>query len=74
MKHIIGNPLYKRYDTVSFDLDGKTYTGTVYIVDAYGTIEQNEEPSYDVLVEDFRDSGKPCLVKHLRESALRGEW
>ena len=73
MKHIIGKPLYKRYDTVSFDLDGQTYTGKVCIVDTYGTMEQNEEPSYDVSVEDFRDSGKHCLIKHLRESALRGE-
>ena len=71
MKHIIGKPLYERYDTVSFDLEGKTYTGTVYVVDAYGTFGQNEEPSYDVMVENFRDSGSPCLVKHTRESALR---
>ena len=71
MKHIIGKPLYKRDDIVSFDLEGETCTGKIYIVDAYGTVGQNEEPSYDVMVENFRDSGNPCLVKHIRESALR---
>lgn len=67
-------PKHKYGDIVSFELDhnNKTYlcTGSVYIVDRYGTIEQNIEPSYDVMVENFLDSKEPCLVKHIRESSI----
>lgn len=52
-------------EPVTLDLSGE-----VYIVDAYGTFEQNEEPSYDIMVEDWRGTGEPMLVKHIRESGL----
>jgi len=54
-------------------LDGANtnLTGKVYIVDPYGTFEQNEEPSYDVMVENYKGSGQACLVKHIRESKLK---
>lgn len=63
---MIGKPKYKENDVVIFTIDGEILTGYVYIVDAYGTFEQNEEPSYDIMVE------KPvhCLYKHIRESRL----
>lgn len=61
--------VFTRGDKVSFTLEGKEYTGEVYIVDRYGTFEQNEEPSYDVMVEDY--NGSKCLVKHLRQSSVR---
>ena len=67
-------PKYKYGDIVNFESyhNNKIYlcTGSVYIVDRYGTIEQNIEPSYDVMVENFLDSKEPCLVKHIRESSI----
>ena len=53
-------------DLVSFDIDGKTKTGKVYIIDRFGTFEQNEEPSYDIMVES-----ENCLYKHIRQRFLR---
>lgn len=72
---MLGKPKYKLDDKVKFDIKGdKNYTlfGTIYIVDAYGTFEQNEEVSYDILVKsgDFPDVGYPCLFKHIRESEV----
>ena len=75
-KGVIGCPKYSEGDLVRFrsafsnghEIDCE---GRVYIVDQYGTFDQHEEPSYDVMVENWKDTGKPCLVKHLRESRLR---
>lgn len=73
---MVGKPKYKYEDKVGFWLkpyqepEKKFFVGTVYIVDAYGTFEQNEEPSYDIMVEDFNGTGRPCLVKHIRESEI----
>lgn len=61
-------PKYKINDVVSFKLQGKIYTGKVYIIDTNGTFEQHEEPSYDIMI-DIQNSEK-CLVKHIRESFL----
>lgn len=65
---------YKRGDIVRFHIshsnpkyDG-THTGTVEIVDRYGTFNQCEEPSYDILV-----GGKHGLLyKHIRQSSVLG--
>ena len=54
---------YDYNDTVSFKLDDQVKTGTVFVVDRYGTFEQSEEPSYDVLVES-----ENILYKHIRQS------
>ena len=66
-----GKPVLKVDDAVGFYMnfngDEKFYTGKVAIVDSYGTFEQNEEPSYDIFVEDFNSDGG-ALVKHIRES------
>ena len=81
---MLGKPKYKLGDTVSFRYkpgnelvqlknlkDEYIVTGSVYIVDAYGTFEQNEEPSYDVMVVSGElPIGYPCLFKHLRESGI----
>lgn len=65
----VGNPKYAYGDIVEFNLQGYgTLHGEINIIDAYGTFEQSEEPSYDVMVEDL--NGQPCLVKHIRESDL----
>jgi len=73
-KGTIGKPLFKQEDTVGFyiKLYGADkeifYKGKVYIVNKYGTFEQNSEPSYDIMVEDFNNNGEPCLVRHIAES------
>ena len=72
-KSHIGYPKYEHGDVVRFSYDrGKgmiaIYEGTIVIVDAYGTIEQNEEPSYDILTIQ---KGKECLCKHVRESMIQ---
>ena len=49
---MLGKPKYERDDKVCFELDGTVKQGYVYIVDAYGTFFQADEPSYDVMVEE----------------------
>lgn len=72
---MLGKPKFKLDDKVKFDIKykDKTYTlfGTIYIIDAYGTFEQNEEVSYDIMVKegDFPIE-LPCLFKHIRESEV----
>lgn len=72
---MLGKPIYKENDIVKFNLTLSEDSiiecvGKVYIVDAYGTFEQNEEPSYDIMVDKWLDTNEPCLVKHIRESQL----
>ena len=64
---MIGKPRFKESDRVSFVIENELVEGIIYIVDEYGTFEQSEEPSYDVLAE-FK--GTKCLVKHISESGL----
>lgn len=71
----IGNPKYTYDDEVSFVIEDKdntyTLTGKVYIIDSYGTFEQNDEPSYDVMVNEGEyPIIYPCLFKHIRESQI----
>lgn len=71
---MIGRPQYTYGDSVRFAaiIDGEknVFEGTVEIIDAYGTFEQNEEPSYDIMVDVH---GAPCLFKHIRESLILGD-
>lgn len=61
----IKDPEYGLGDIITFKFDGNSKTGYVYVLDAYGTFEQDEEPSYDVMVEE-----ENCLYKHVRESLI----
>ena len=68
-KNTVGSPKYAYGDIVSFSLpEYGTLSGKIIIIDAYGTFEQSEEPSYDLIADDT--DGQPCIVKHIRESAL----
>ena len=64
---MLGKPKFKYGDLVSFDLiiEGTktTITGTIYIIDAYGTFEDSSDVSYDIMSEN-------CLYKHVREDML----
>jgi len=63
---ILGSPRFDKGDCVEFSYGPKdTKVGKILIVDAYGTFEQNLEPSYDILVEE-----ENCLYKHVCESDL----
>lgn len=47
---MLGQPIYNRGDEVKIIFRGDINKGEIYIVDAYGTFEQNEEPSYVIIV------------------------
>ncbi len=68
---MIGAPKFKREDRVTFvwEVEGekKKINGVIYVVDADGTAEQTEEPSYDI--EAFYE-GQVVLFKHIRESLV----
>lgn len=66
---VLGCPRYDYGDTVRFawGSDGEK-AGVVQIIDAYGTFEQNLEPSYDVYIES-----EQCLYKHICESEILGK-
>ena len=67
---MLGKPKFNYGDKVYFEIRMNkdapliTLAGTVEIIDAYGTFEQNEEVSYDILVPEYG------LFKHMRESCL----
>ena len=56
-------PKYNVGDIVKFQFVDEIKEGSVFIVDRYGTFEQNEEPSYDIMIDS-----ENCLYKHIRES------
>ena len=75
-EHIPGKPMYSVGDRVSFqmtiDENVETFDGVIAIVDSFGAweIDTTREPSYDVLVCNWRGSGNMMLVKHIRESKI----
>lgn len=75
-EHIPGKPMYFVGDFVSFQMtinkNVETFDGTVAIVDRFGAwdIDYPSEPSYDILVCNWRGSGGIMLVKHVRESNI----
>ena len=64
----LGSPRYLIGDLVKFNIDDETIEGRISIIDAYGTYEQQDEPSYDILVRG--KDGTKCLYKHVRESII----
>ena len=75
-EHIPGRPMYSVGDRVSFqmtfDENVETFDGVIEIVDRFGAweIDNPREPSYDIMVENWRGSGEMMLVKHIRESKI----
>lgn len=74
-ENIAGKPLFDYEDKVGFYITpyGGTepifFIGKIYIIDRWGTFEQNEEPSYDIMVENYDGTGKSALFKHIRQSS-----
>ena len=62
---MLGHPKYTYKDKVRFKFRNLDLVGTIEIVDSYGTMEQNKEPSYDIVVEMNN-----TLYKHIVESSI----
>lgn len=59
---MIGKPKFKVNDSVNFIIGNTKRIGTVFIVDKYGTFEDNSDVSYDIFVES-----ENMLYKHINE-------
>lgn len=60
---VIGRPRFRLGEYVVFKSVRDEKKGKILVVDPFGTFDQNEEPSYDVYVEE-----ENCLYKHIVES------
>lgn len=60
-----GNPKYEYGDIVKFNIKNDVITGKVYIIDKYGTFDDDSDVSYDIL-----DDVNHILYKHIREDKL----
>lgn len=72
---MVGKPKYKKNDIVSFKIrrDNQEYTltGEVYIVDRWGTFEDDSDASYDIMVKESNFPVQhPCLFKHIGEASV----
>ena len=65
-----GKPKYKIGDKVQFTLEEGTFYGEVYIVDAYGTWDNPNDSSYDIMVDNWGPRKEECLFKHIIESLV----
>ena len=69
----LGKPKYKVGEEVCFvygkDRDQEA-KGRICIIDAYGTWEQQEEVSYDILGSRSEEADRRVLFKHIRESEI----
>ncbi len=62
-----GHPKFNYNDEVKFNLDGEIKKGIVYVIDKYGTFEDDSDVSYDILV---KNENEKCLYKHINEKFL----
>lgn len=62
---MLGKPKFKLADWVKFTWKDKEIKGEVWVVDAYGTIFQTKEPSYDIFSAE-----ENMLYKHIEESMV----
>lgn len=62
---MVGKPKYKIGDNVSFTLEKEIKQGEIYIVDKYGTFEDDSDASYDIFVKSDN-----VLYKHVKETML----
>ena len=71
---MLGKPKFNYGDKVSFEIDGQTVVGEIYIIDRWGTFFDNSDVSYDIMVEnDPRHGNLSCLYKHISERGVRKE-
>jgi len=67
---MLGKPKYKLGDNVSFKIDNETYNGYIYIIDKYGTWDDNSDVSYDIIVNNWGEKKEECLFKHITEKLI----
>ena len=76
---MIGKPKFKYGDKVKFVLEDKEYIGEVWIIDKYGTFDDDSDVSYDIMVKDAFKEGNDhyrpnenndCLFKHISEKEV----
>lgn len=61
-----GKPKFKVGDEVCFEWKKETKVGVVWIVDAYGTLNEPNDVSYDIFVEK-----ENMLYKHFTEKLVK---
>ena len=66
----MNKPKYKLGDVVEFIVNDKTQVGTIEIVDRFGTFGQSDQPSYDIMVDNWFGSGEAMFCKHVVESLV----
>lgn len=64
---MIGHPKYERGDIVRFRIDNTELTGTICIIDAYGTFFHDDDVYYDIMVERTPVN---MFYKHIPECAI----
>jgi len=67
---MIGHPKHKLGDVVTFYLNGMKLQGTIEIIDAYGTFEDDSDVSYDIFVTNHPKYKDGVLIKHINERML----
>ena len=72
---MLGKPMYKYGDKVSFSLNNgiqkEEKIGIIKVIDTFGTLFQNKEPSYDIMVENETEC---CLYKHMQMSIQKNHY
>lgn len=73
---MLGKPKYNYKDTVTFFYYGKILTGSIAIIDANGTFEDDSDVSYDIMVEEEKyitpiNPKGECLYKHISEKYIQ---
>lgn len=63
---MLGKPKYKLFEKVCFEFDNDVKIGSIYVVDKYGTCEDETDVSYDILVEEDN-----MLYKHINEKYIK---
>lgn len=61
-----GKPKFKIGDKVCFECLGETKVGVMFVVDAYGTLFDDSDVSYDIMVEK-----ENMLYKHFTEKLVK---
>lgn len=62
---MIGQPKYDYDDVVKFKINNEIKTGTICIIDKYGTFFDNSDVSYDIMVDE-----ENIFYKHIKETSI----
>lgn len=75
---MLGKPKYKENQLVSFMLGEEVKEGLIYIVDRYGTFEDNSDVSYDIYVGNentlYKHINEKYVIKQHMSNNLLGSW